>query len=188
LNFFKKLIGGQQGGVDDPGLDVEETSSFGASTAPDVTRYILETYDILEELEHKLRGEVFSFRQRKYLKKGKALMNDFGVNRIILLLSNFINRHIALSNFSDADVRRIGFEIRIELIKLLRLEWKTYEAEKSMLSMIVRMIDSSIYGMLKRAFNAGERKGLSQTYRHIEMPYGMKNNAKFPNFSGQPSM
>lgn len=183
MGFLQKLIPQRQ--PMDPGVEINEHASIGSVGSPDVTRYILETYDLVEDLEQKLRGNVFNERTRTWMSKGQPLMNNYGVNRIILLVSNFINRHIALSNFSEEDVRRIGLGVRIELIKVFRLEWHNFEVEKSMMSMIIRMIDASIYAMLRRAYHGGERESIGQRYKHIETPY---SGVQRRNFGNVPSL
>jgi hypothetical protein len=166
MAFLQKLFPKRDQQPDD--YEIEEQASIGSSTGQDVTRYILETYDILEEFEQKMRGRIWNPRTRNWEKKGRALMNDLGASRMMLWLSNFVNRHIALSNFDTEDIKRIAFESRIELIKLLRLEWINFEMEKSMLGSIIRMCDATIFSMLKRAYRAGERTSLGQRYMHVE--------------------
>jgi len=152
----------------DEGYEVEEQASIGSSVGQDVTRYILETYDILEEFEHKMRGRIWSPHTRTWELKCRPLMNDYGASRIMLLLSAFVNRHIALSNFFMEDINRIALDMRIELIKLLRLEWINFGVDKSMLGSVVKMFDATIISMLKRAYKGGERQSLGQRYMHIE--------------------
>jgi hypothetical protein len=161
---------GSQGGVlgDDVGMEIEQSQSMGMSQPENITRFILETADIIEELENKLKGNIWV--RDRWVKKGKALLNNEGVSKIVLLFANFINRHMALSNFSEDDVRRIAMRARLALIDLIERRWQAYEIDSSDFDMIVVICDASIYAMLKRAYKGGEREGLSSRYKHVETP------------------
>lgn len=153
------------------GIEIDEAESFGASnTDSQLSKYILETYDILEDLEQKLRGNVWNERLGRYVQKSKPLLKEEGVNRIVLLLSGFVNRHVALSNFNENEINRIAYETRITVVNLLRLNWDIWDVDKSNLDVIVRIIDCCIFSMLKRAYKGGERENLGKRYKHIEAP------------------
>lgn len=181
LNLLKG--GGQQNPYDDGGgpVEINDQESFGVSAGSEITRYILETEDILEEIEQKLRGNLWSSRRGAWMQKGKPMMREDGINQLILVLSNFLNRHIALSNFETEDISRIALEVRIAIVRLIRLNWQNWEVDKNSLEIIVRIIDTSVFAMLRRAWHGGERESLSKRYKHIEGPY---NPQRKPSFGG----
>jgi len=92
MNPLSKLFGGQ-----DQTYQTDQYSSIGATQSSDVTRYILQTDDVIEEIEMKLRGKVWSPMKERWVQKGPPLMNEIGINRVVIVLANFLNRHQALS-------------------------------------------------------------------------------------------
>lgn len=153
------------------GSQIEQYGSIGMSRSTDVTRYILTTEDILEEIEMKLRGRLWSPSKERWVSKGQPILNEHGVNTIIWVVSTFLHRGIALSNYSDEDIKRICKGVRIQLIKTLMLEFYNFGVKRSNLSLVVRMVDVTIYSMMRRGYKAGERSELGQRYKHIEAPF-----------------
>jgi len=146
-----------------------DRGSYGGS---DVIHFMLETQDILESIERKLRGQISYWNETKQMYDWKTihspLLNDQGVSTILMILSGYIHRHMALSNLSDEDIRRLCKRIREDLIILLRLRWQEFHAEKAYLSTIIGMCDASIYTMMRRAYKGGERDSMTPRHRIVE--------------------
>lgn len=87
----------------------------------DFQKYRLNTSEILEELNHRLKGELWNKEKEIWEAKGIALVNEIGRKAIMTNLSIIINKNVILSKF-DPDTINLFCEetnslIREQLIK-----------------------------------------------------------------------
>lgn len=162
-----------QGEGEDQQVSTEQISPvFDPTGSSDVTRLMLETQDVIDAIEHKLKGEAQYFNEKTqsydWKEIHKPLMNGQGVSAVMMLLSNYLHRHSALSNLSEEDISRLGLRARVDLITVLRLKWKEFDCERAYLGTIVSMVDSTVYMMLRRAYKGGERESMSGRYKLVE--------------------
>ena len=118
---------------------------------------------VLEEIELKLQGY-----ERKWdgsiKRRGEPLMNDFGINRVLLLLSSVVNQHTIMSALKDEEIGKLTLELADRLTDNLTLNWKEYGIkEDSELDIIFIIIIMPVYISLKRALEGGERRFLGTT-------------------------
>lgn len=135
----------------------------------DLVKWQLTTYDLLDEIEHRLRGEVFNHKEGKYEKKFERLMTEEGINKIMNFLFSYVDKNSILTNFTMEDVRRLSKDARNALSELLAFNFVKWELNKGDLTMIVVMIDEKIYAVLRRAFNDGERRHLNTVSQRSEI-------------------
>ena len=87
----------------------------------DFQKYRLNTSEILEELNHRLKGEIWNKEQEIWEEKGTALVNETGRKAIMTNLSMVINKNVILSKFDPDTVNLFCLEtnslIREQLIK-----------------------------------------------------------------------
>jgi hypothetical protein len=138
----------------------------------DLTRWQLDPRDILEEIEHKLKGEIVMGVDAEgndiYGKKGEPLMNDEGINAIITLISARISKVIILSNLTEEDISKIMIAFSNELISLFFMKYKEFQIDEAYMSSITNYIEDIVYATLNRALKGGERDFLKTTERRIE--------------------
>lgn len=147
-------------------------SSFNQQVKSDLIRWQLDAKDILEEFQHKMRGEVWSYTDANgkevYKPEGKALMNEEGINSIMSLISARLSKVFIMSNFNDKDINSIMLVFSYEIITLFYNKYTNFGIEKSFLPSITNYIEDLVYATLKRALNEGERKFLGLTERRVE--------------------
>lgn len=131
-----------------PSESVAEIPAYVQS--PDLLIQQMETEDIIELLEHLLRGE-FKTNDGNWLQKGKILLNEEGVRMMVTIVASHLSKDKILTDLKEEDIIRMAREIRLELIHLLRMNWKKYGIEKSNLSMVVAIIDHYIFANLSRS-------------------------------------
>jgi hypothetical protein len=134
----------------------------------ELTRWQLMVEDIILELEHDFRGEIFMEDENKWEVKGESLMNEKGIRSIIGVLRASVHKILFLSNLTEDDVYLITRDTHIELACLLAQNIDNFEIKKAYLSSILNKVVFITYEGLRRAFMGGERTFLKQTERRIE--------------------
>ncbi len=154
---------------------------YAAQTSPDLIKWQLDPADIVEELMHSLKGEVWSTLHGKYVKRYKPMMNEKGLNNLMGFLSIEISKIKILSNYKEEDVLKSSEEFNYILSDKLFIKYKEWEIDFSDLSTIRRMIGEAVFATLKRAENEGERRFLKLAERRIEThTSGEKTKSELP--------
>jgi hypothetical protein len=132
----------------------------------------LDPKEIIDEIEHYLRGEKLvsnpDTKKREWVAWGNPLMAEEGIKTIISLLRARLNKVLVLSNLPDDQVRRIALEVRWDIIDLLFMMYKEWQIRKEYLSAIVKFIDHEVYALLRRAFEDGERNKIYTTQQYVK--------------------
>jgi len=108
---------------------------------------------IAELMEHHLRGELWSDEDKKWAKpEGKtALMNDIGVDEVMVLVKFFMNQNATLANVNEKmlSVQVIGFAR--SLAKAFAINTKRWELSTSIRTPLVYSIVATIFNTLTRS-------------------------------------
>jgi len=139
-------------------------------STPDATSLLVQTNpaEIIAELEHNLRGEVWDNVNQKWESKQASFLNEEGINKIMTIIRGTVNTNCILSNLNDKEIANIIVDIGKEITLLLAQEYKTYKVEKSNLTTIVNLCLRMSYFSLKRASGEGERRFLKTSVRSSE--------------------
>lgn len=135
---------------------------------PQQTRWQLEVIDILADLEHDLKGEVWDSDTSKYKQVGEPRVNEIGLRDLMSFVRTHVNKVSFLTNLNEDDVNQICQEARVDLAELLLFNWQEYKIEKTNLNTLVEMIDHFIFLALMRSKDEGERIFLGKTYSRAD--------------------
>jgi hypothetical protein len=130
----------------------------------------LELDNILERIEHLLRGDIVSedkegnIKFKKPENKDLIVLNEYGVQLILNIISFYLNRNTVLSNYHPDRVFEILYDLGIELADLI---WESYEKmglttsyKRARYVMIVMNILHTLESAYNRALTGGERESL----------------------------
>lgn len=157
--------GMNQGGYGQPYID---------SGRADLAQIQLDNADIIEDLKHNLKREIFKRsddgKSGEWIKpkKIKPMLNDEGVTDVISLMNVFITKIFILSNFSEDRINDNCLDFNRVIIEKIFLKRRSYEIDKADRSTIRLILDQSYNSILRRALNAGERISLTQTHRIMQ--------------------
>lgn len=132
-----------------------------------LTKWQLEPSDVIEELEHYMRGDVWTEKGWKVI-KDRRFMNDMGINRFLTIIRGHLSKIISMSELNDKEINRICYECRQAVIDEIYCHEKKFEIEKSTKDTLVMNIDHIVYCFIKQAKNGGLRRFLQTTERKIE--------------------
>ena len=99
-------------------------SAFGFAQQDNLIKWQLELDNILERIEHILRGDIlFSENGKTGWKKNpdhtQWILNEYGVNEIMRVLSSYLNRNTILSDYTEEEIREKVLDFGLEMNDLI---------------------------------------------------------------------
>ncbi len=165
----------------------QEYSGYGQLTLPQhnqqddsISKWELE-FELYEELEHILRGEVYSYldssrTKRGWVQKLEPLCNDEGINSFFAKIRSHLNRNITLSFLNETQINRIARQVRVNIATIMFLKYPQFDIKYSNFDLILNIIDHNVFCNLCRALNGGEKE-----YRHKFISESINRNMRQPN-------
>jgi len=163
-------------------------SMFAGTNDPNLIEYQLELDNILERIEHLLKGDTLKqdkdgnvFYETPKDEKLRPL-SDEGVRYIMNILSFYLNRNTILSNYTDTRINDILYDFGYELNDQMYLNSKMMglddEEKQKKYAMIVLEILHTVESAYNRAYRGEERESL-RTARVVSQSDNINNNQPY---------
>jgi len=160
----------------------QQTSAFGKTDDENLVKWQLELDNILERIDHLLRGHKLTWKEGNLIwvepkDKNEAIFNDYGVNEILRILSLYLNRNTILSNYAGEMIETKVYDFGNEVGDLILGKYEemgldTYE-KMILYPMIIRELVDVIHSAYLRALHGGERESLREARSVTQtMPLG----------------
>lgn len=132
--------------------------------------YQLNTTDIVDELKHALRGEVYDDTKRAWtrVEGNKCRLNERGISDVINLAHMVVNRNTFLSEVNPEQIEILMTEFHQDLAQLFFTNWEDYGIPKQLLNVVTMQILGFMYLGLKRAEAGKTLKALTKIQQVIE--------------------
>lgn len=157
----------------------------------DFFRYRIEGTDILEEIEHQLKGEVFDPQRNIYIEKFDRWINDEGINKVLhIIYSCGINKNIFLGNLLKEEIHFKCKMIKKKLALLLFKKYHNYGIKKEMRDLLITTVVNQIHSGLSRSEGGRESDQIStaaqrhEIYSHMEREKQNTPMSKLPFLRG----
>lgn len=137
------------------------------SPTQDFFRFRIDGSDIIDEVLHQLKGEMF-VSNKGWEAKFDRWMNDEGINKIIhIIYSCGINKNVFLGNLTKEEILYKCKMIKKKLALLLFQKHKEYQIPLEMRSLLITTVVNTIHSGLSRCEGGLEARQLSTaTQRH----------------------
>lgn len=138
---------------------------------PDLTKWQLSPEDIISELKHDLRGEFYDKDAKQWLRysNSEPMLNEAGINAVISVVKLYVNRNSILTDLDEYMVESITKNVNVDIAKLFFNKYKEFKIDKNYLTILVDKIVWFVYFSLRRAWEGGERRFLTETKRTSEI-------------------
>lgn len=147
------------------------TSMFNQEQDTNLIEWQLELDNILERVEHLLRGDVLKLNKESGDMEWSTpeddrlkLLNEYGVQLLVQFLASYLNRQIILSNFSEERIGEIckvvGDEISDQIESSFKEMGLDCPEKRKRYSAIVLQITHLVEAGYNRAYKGGERESL----------------------------
>ncbi len=130
----------------------------------------LELDNILERIEHLLKGDVVTEDAEGNMiytipkDKSLIILNDYGVQLIMNVISFYLNRNTILSNYDEVRIYEILFDLGNELTDVIDINYEKMGLsaieKKSRCILLILNILNTIESAYKRSLSGGERDSL----------------------------
>lgn len=169
--------GAKQNNVDPRSMS--QQSMFSYNPNDNMIKWQLELNEILERIEHVLRGDVVKYEggHQIWIKLPEdhkdRLLNDNGVQEVLRILSMYLNRNTILGNYTDEEVNDKVFDFGDRLNTLFYTKYEkigldTYEKRKNF-EMLWGMLVDVVHSAYSRAIGGQERSSLREARQLQQM-------------------
>ena len=149
-------------GGDHQQVEYYPSPQFGQAHASETSlRFQLEAAQIIEEIEHSLRCETPKYNSRTdeiemVRPKGvDPIINDFGINKVLVILRSRLNQIFILSALTDDAIEAITIDVGETLADDLYYNWDYYQIkDDAAASLITETVTDTVYATLCKARQA----------------------------------
>lgn len=149
------------------------SSSFGNADRENVIQYQLDSSELLQNLEHFLRGEYVQIDDEgnegwvKPLNADLIILNDYGVSAIMSIIGSYVDKGTALSTYSEMRINEILGDIGDELAKWIYCNYERIgmntEFKKTRYQLLVINILHLIESAYRKAIGGQTREDLNSS-------------------------
>ena len=142
-----------------------------ASNQSNLIEFQLDPGDMLSRIEHFLRGDYISVDQEgnevwtKQTDSNLILFNEYGVNSIMIVIGNYIDKNTMLSTYDDMRINEILGDLGDAIAKFIYYNYEKMgmdtEFKKTRYEVIVLMIIHNIESTYRRAIRGDTRIDLN---------------------------
>ena len=157
-------------------------------------RWQLDLSEIMERAEHVLRGDKLIFIKGNMIwqspeKESDQIINNYGVQEVMRILSMYVNRNTILSNYSLEEIHLKIYDFGKDLSDLFFMKyesfgWKDNIEKRKNYPMLMREMIDIVHSAYNRALGGKERESLREA-RQISQseqltPQGVNVNVNNP--------
>lgn len=139
----------------------------------DFFKFRITTEDLLEELDHRLKGEILTSddgRNYYYKKIYEPWCNHKFINTVIGIVYGFgANRNTILGNLKNKEICYRCNYLWKRLARLLFTNYKEFGIQKEMRSLIIKLIVDTVHSSLSRSEDGWESEKLSTATQKYEV-------------------
>ena len=138
------------------------------------SRFLLGGEDVLTNLKHELRGEIYDYDSDKWVKQKdfEQVINNLGIARILSFVGILLQRIIMTSNYDEKRINDNLYYFEYDLMAMIvkaYMDGNKFELGSDYWDMVIDTIASAVEGGFMKAFEDGERKFWRQNYKTVEM-------------------
>jgi hypothetical protein len=148
-----------------------QNSAFAPQFQDNLIKWQLELDNILERCEHILRGDKLAFENGSLIWKANInekdnILNEYGVQEVVRILSMYLNRNTILSDYDPEEINVKVLDFGRELNDLFFMKYEEMgliglEKRKNYPMLIREMVDI-VHSSYKRALRGGEKRSLRE--------------------------
>jgi hypothetical protein len=135
-------------------------SAFSVTPDSNMIKWELELNDILEKMEHILKGDVPKFKEGHMIwdvcpHPEQNILNEHGVQEIMRVLAIYVNRDTILADYEPQEIKEIVFDFGREINNLVFMKYEKMgldtESKRNGYPMLIRELVDITHSTLTRA-------------------------------------
>lgn len=158
---------------------MSQQSMFAYNPNDNMIKWQLELNEILERIEHVLRGDVVKYEQGQTIwikideEHKDRLLNDYGVQEVLRILSMYLNRNTILGNYTEEEVNDKVFDFGDRLNTLFYTKYEVIgmntAIKRKNFEMLWGMLVDVVHSAYTRALHGQERASLREARQLQQM-------------------
>jgi PDZ domain-containing secreted protein len=164
--------------VYDEAMSYQQANQNQQRMDPSYAKWVQDSDEILDTLEHNLRGEIKKKENVKddlgnikvvitWNKVGEQLMNEHGIAFVRATLSPVLSKNTFFSSVDQYEINTHGLMIAIEMTAALAKNHRNFELDLKKAQTVKSMINLALYFGMKRAEFGGEREAIGTITQEI---------------------
>jgi len=147
--------------------DYTETIRTRSEIDPQTRQWQLSGFDIIEEVRHRLRGEIPTTNPQsefvEWINVTDPIANEKGIAEITRIMSAYINKNIQLSEFDERETAQLlkGFESA--LVRKIETDFIEMDIRKEDADQVFLIVANTVWAGINRARFGGEKKFIEGT-------------------------
>lgn len=147
------------------------SSAYQGQEGSNLIEFQLDTAEMLSKIEHFLKGDYISIDDegqeywKKQTDKKLILFNEYGVNSIMAIIGNYIDKNTILSTYTEMRINEILADLGEELAKFIYCNYEIMgmdtDFKKTRFALTVITILHSIESAYRRALRGDTRESLN---------------------------
>ena len=136
----------------------------------DFFKFRVESLDVVEELQHQLRGEVFNQTTQKYEKKFDRWLNEKGINKIThIIYALGMNKNTILGCLDKEQILFKCNKLKRYMAKLIMIKHREYSIDRSMWDLLLTTVVNTVHSGLSRSELGRESTQLSTAHQRHDL-------------------
>lgn len=147
----------------------------------------LDPKNVLVQIRHFLKGEMFDESEQEWKQVYKPLCPDEFINKIMVNAAAIVNQNTTMSDLTDQEIGNMVYYLATRIVNLLCLSAQQYNISYENLDTIWENVCDMSFAALKRAKGRGEMKALRTVIRSqesIAVPLEKPQKRKISIFGG----
>ena len=156
------------------------------SSNPELSRWTLESQDLIQTIDAMLRGGRFKYDEKGYAgidyTNSSEIINEYARQKVSALLHTFLQRNIFLGDFAESQIVDIALNLHQEIGEFFLLEWeKCGFKSPEQIPLVVNIVSTNVWSALTRA------KG-GQTWKELNRIHSVQESLTHSSEQGGSSM
>jgi len=143
--------------------NIMETIQMKQPVDSETRKWQLSGEDIIFDICQRLRGKRVDENTGKWIDWAEPIMNEWGIQKITELLTNYLNKNMFLSYWEPEQIAEIMIDFDKNISILFEYFWKEMGMNKAIARYTARNISNQVWGSLQRARFGGEKQFIEGT-------------------------
>lgn len=136
----------------------------------DFFKFRIDGGDILDDMAHQLKGEVYDDTRKEYVEKFDRWINDTGINKVLhVIYACGINKGVFLGNLTSDQILFKCRSVKKKLALLFFKKYNSYGIKREMRDLLVTTVVNTIHSGLSRSEGGKESDQLSVAAQRYDM-------------------
>lgn len=110
-----------------------------------ILKYLLDTSQDIENLEHILKGEVYDEKEDRWHSKYDPIINKQGLSMVMALVRTHMTKTNKASILKEEEIHSICLHLRKRLAEVIAKKWREFGMQREQLDIFMEILDNAVF-------------------------------------------